>query len=248
MPPRGELVRAVADRLLAERLEVLVRAGGQRQERHVAHLVVERGVGGGERDLERPVVDDLQAFELRVLVAVLVLQLVVALDRREDRGTHLAVGGVRGERPRLRVRLGGDLLAVGEFEAVAQLDRVLGGVVVRRDRLGVRVDQLAGAAERDETFEQLRHDLPAGEVVRVGRDEPARRFDVVDDDLLAVGNTRIDTARRAARRAAAGQRERESERRGDRGGDAFRESCAHDGPLLPLLPLAFRHISNRDVR
>ena len=180
--PAIELVRAVADRLLAELVDVLVGLVRQRQERHVADLVGEGRVRSGKRDLERRVVHRFQTGELGVLVAVLVLQAVVSLDRREDRGAHLAVGRVGREGPGLRIGLRGDLLAVGELQPAAQRDRVLRCIVVRRDRLRIRVDQFAGVAERHQAFEQLRDDLPSGHIVRVGGNQPCRRLDVVDRD------------------------------------------------------------------
>ncbi len=219
MVPLLEHVGAVADRVLAERVYIGVCAFGNRQERHVAHLVRERGVGCVERDLQRVVVHHLEAAQLCVFAAIGGLQRVIALDGREDRGAELPVRGVRGERPRFGVGVRGDFLAVGELQSVAQCDRVLRSVAVRGDRFGVGVDQLAIVRERDEPFEELCHDLPAGHVVGVAGQQVGGRLDVVHrDHRSGCGARRALRTGGAGAGAAAGQQHAERGDGSDRGG------------------------------
>ena len=80
-----EHVRAVADRVLTERLDVLEGRLGQREERRVAEAEREVRLGLLELDREGQVVDDLEARELRVLVVA------EALDRLEEVARELLV-------------------------------------------------------------------------------------------------------------------------------------------------------------
>ena len=104
-----EHVRAVADRVLTERLDVLERRLGQREERRVAEAQREVRLGLLELDREGRVVDDL---ETRQLVDVLVV--AEALDRLEEVARELRVVESGTVVPRVDEGLGGDRLAVGE--------------------------------------------------------------------------------------------------------------------------------------
>ncbi len=210
--PGLELVRTVADRLLAEGLRILVEGFRQRGEGEVADLDGEHGVGLVQVDGELVVVDDLEAFELLVALEVLgVLQLVEALDGGEERGALLGVLGVGHVAPRLGEGFGGHRGAVGELPAALDLDVELGAVVVGRDGFGDFVLRVALRVEGHQTREQqVAGDAAAG-LIGVARDERVLRFGIVGgDDVLAV-------IRRSSvvGRSATAQQHAESACRGD---------------------------------
>ena len=153
--PGLELVRAVADRLLAEGLRILEEGFRQRSECGVADLDGEHGVGTVQVDGEFMVVDDLQALELFVaLELVSILELVVALDGGEEGGAELGVLGVGRVAPCLGEGFGGHRGAVGELPTILELDGVLGGVIVGLDGLRHFVGGIALGVEGNQTCEQ----------------------------------------------------------------------------------------------
>lgn len=110
--PRGgvlELVRAVADRVLAERLHVVVGRGRQREVRARAEALGEVGDLGAQGDRELGVADDLQTGEVGLHVAA------EALDILEEVGRLLTVLQVGGVLPRVHEGGSGDRLAVAEL-------------------------------------------------------------------------------------------------------------------------------------
>lgn len=181
--PGLELVRTVADRLLAEGLRILVEGFRQRGESAVADLDGEHGVRLVQVDGELVVVDDLEAFELLVALEVLgVLQLVEALDGGEERGALLRVLGVGDVAPGLGEGFGGHWGAVSELPAALDLDVELGAVVIGLDGLGDFVLRVALRVVGNQTGEQqVDRDAAAG-LVGVARDERVLRFGIVCGD------------------------------------------------------------------
>ena len=181
--PGLELVRAVADRLLAEGLRILEEGFRQRSECGVADLDGEHGVGTVQVDGEFMVVDDLQALELFVaLELVSILELVVALDGGEEGGAELGVLGVGRVAPCLGEGFGGHRGAVGELPTILELDGVLGGVIVGLDGLRHFVGGIALGVEGNQTCEQQVERLAAAGLVAVARDERVLRFGIVCGD------------------------------------------------------------------
>ena len=189
--PAGELVRAVADRLLAEGLRVLVERFRQRGEALVTDLDREGGVRLVHGDDEGVVVDDLEAGELLVALQAVLLQVVIALDGREEGRTLLGVLRVRGVAPRLGEGFGVHRGAVGELPALLEGDGVFAGVGIRLDGLGDFVLRVALVVEAHQAGEHQFDRAAAASFVGVARDERVLRFGTEggDDDLAAVGRT-----------------------------------------------------------
>ena len=214
--PGLELVRAVADRLLAEGLRILEEGFRQRSECGVADLDGEHGVGTVQVDGEFMVVDDLQALELFVaLELVSILELVVALDGGEEGGAELGVLGVGRVAPCLGEGFGGHRGAVGELPTILELDGVLGGVIVGLDGLRHFVGGIALGVEGNQTCEQQVERLAAAGLVAVARDERVLRFGIVcGDDVgtLISGGVTVGRAATAEQHAecACGRSESQS--------------------------------------
>ena len=203
--PLLELVLAVADRALAEGLRIVVERLRQRGVGGVADADREGRVRAGELDGEGGVVDHGQAGQLGVRIALRILQVLIALDDREEGGIHHAVGGVGGIAPGLGEGLGGHRGAVGEGPAVVQRDGVLGAVLVGHDLLGDLVLGVALVVEGDELGEQHIDRVAAAGLVGVGGDQRVLRLAAVHvHDHLAVGGVTV-----TALAAAAAQRKRQ---------------------------------------
>ena len=192
----GHLVGAGADRLVTEGLRVREEGLRLRGEGGVAQAHLEVGDRLGRLDLERGVVDDLEAGHLvglglgglqRAVLAVRVvgLQVLEAGDRLEEVGQVLAVRGVGGVVPRVDEALGRDRRAVGELAVLLQLHGE--GLVVRAlDGLrevglglgGVRVVTEEGRGE------ELDDVVTAG-LTGVAADERVLGLAPTDDDLAA---------------------------------------------------------------
>ncbi|RPK86426.1 hypothetical protein EES47_20920 [Streptomyces sp. ADI98-12] len=183
--PLLERVRAVADRLLAERLRVVEEDLGQRGPGGVAELVLEVRDRLVELDGEGGVVHGLQAGHLLGLglgALTVGVDVLVALDVLEpERVLHLVLD-VRGPVPRIDVGLGGDGGAVVELPALLQLHRP-GLRVLGLDRLGVGVDDVALGVEVQELGEERLDDVRAEGLVGVGRDQGLLRLADVDRDV-----------------------------------------------------------------
>ncbi|VXB61652.1 hypothetical protein CURTO8I2_220237 [Curtobacterium sp. 8I-2] len=173
----GELVRAVADRVLTEGLSVLVELRRQRDEGRVAKAGGPVGVGPGQCDGELGVALDLEAGELGVLL------LVETLDVVEEVTRALGVAELRCPVPRLGERLGGDLLAVRELLARLEHDVVRLGV----GRLDALCEVVHDGAVRLVGLQASEHrvdDLAATGLGGVRRDEGVLRFGPVGGDVL----------------------------------------------------------------
>lgn len=186
--PGVHLVGTVADRLLAERLRILVEGCGQRHVRGVPEHGREGGVRRVQRDDERVVVLDIESAQLRVLVDALLLQLVIALDGAEERGGDLPVRRVGGVAPRLREGFGGHRRTVSEFPPVPEGDGVLRGVGVGLDALGDLVFGGAVLLVGDQAGEHLAQHDDGRRLVGVAGDQLALGLEgrIADDVLPAV--------------------------------------------------------------
>ena len=181
--PRLELVRAVADRLLAEGLRILEEGFRQRGERGIADLDGEHRIGLVQIDGEFLIIDDLQTLELFItLELVSVLQRVIALDGGEEGGAELGVLGVGRVAPCLGEGFGGHRGAVGKLPTILELDGVLGGVIVSFDGFRNLIGGIAFGIKRNQTCEQQVERLAAAGLVAVARDERVLRFGIVCGD------------------------------------------------------------------
>ncbi len=163
--PGVELVRAGADRLVAEGLGVGEERVREGRERGVAQTDREvRDLLGG-LDREGVVVDHRETGQLvglglagagaRVVAVTGALEVAEALDRLEEVPVVHAVRRVRGVVPRVDEVLRLDLGAVVELQALLELDREV--LVVRRvDGLGLVVLGLGGLGV---VVDELREDL-----------------------------------------------------------------------------------------
>ena len=86
----------------------------------------------------------------------------VAAHQVSDRVLHIG-----GETPGVGEGMGGYCLAVGELPAFLQLDRVLGGILVRGDTLGDFEMLLAFCIEAHQTFEQVSNNFAAAHFIGV---------------------------------------------------------------------------------
>ena len=183
MVPRLELVRTIANRLLAEGLRILEEGFRQRGKRGIADLDGEHRIGLVQIDGEFLIIDDLQTLELFItLELVSVLQLVIALDGGEEGGAELSVLGIGRVAPRLGEGFGGHRSAVGELPAILELDGVLSGVIVSFDGFCNLIGGIAFGIERNQTREQQVERLAAAGLVAVARDERVLRFGIVCGD------------------------------------------------------------------
>src|SRR6476469_8384741 len=209
-----ELVRTIADRLLAEALRVLQRAGRDRHEGGVTEA--QRPVGFRLREFngEGLVVDDLQAGH-GLDRGALGAGLVVALDALEEAAAELRVLGSRTEVPGVDERLGRDGLAVGDLLVLLDLDgEVL--AVLAFDGLGQFVHGLAGGVIADQAGEHHLDDLAAANFVGVGRHQRALGLRAVGNDDLAGVATGAATGGVGPAAAATGQ---------GHGGDRHHAQC-----------------------
>ena len=208
--PGLQHIRAVANRRLAEGVHVGIRHGWQRQERHVADLVGERGIRMLESHLQRRVIDDLEARQLGVGISLGVLHIVIALDRGEDGRAKLPVRRIGGIGPCARVAFGGHCLAVRERAAAFELDRVLRGVVIGSDGLGVVIFETARVREGHEAIEHLRDDLPSRGVGDVAGKQLGRGLNGIDgDDCVGADRGTVRLLGRARRQWHNGKDRRE---------------------------------------
>ena len=182
-PPSGELVRAVADRLLAEALRVLQGAGGNRDKGGVAEAQRPVGFRLLQFDGERLVVNDLQAGH-GLDGGAFCAGFVVALDAFEEAAAELCVLGSGAEVPGVDEGLGRDGLAVRELLVLLDLDgEVL--AVLALDGLGEFVDRLAAGVVADQAREDHVDDLAAADLVGVGRHQGTLGLGAVGEDHFA---------------------------------------------------------------
>ena len=186
MGPGLELVRTVADRGLSELFDVLKCHAWQREHGLVRELGREYGIRFVQFDDQRVVVRGGKTGKCGLRIDVRILQLVIALDGGESACGLLRVLHIGGETPGVGEGMGGYCLAVGELPAFLQLDRVLGGILVRGDTLGDFEMLLALRVEAHQTFEQVADDLAAAHFVGVARNQTVLRLAVVHGNQRGV--------------------------------------------------------------
>ena len=165
--PGLELVRTIANRSLAELLDVLKCHAWQREHGLVRELGREYGIRLVQLDDQRVVVRGGKTGKCGLRIDVRILQFVIALDGGESACGLLRVLHVGGETPGVGEGMGGYRLAVGELPAFLQLDCVLGGILVRGDTLGDFEMLLALCVEAHQTFEQVSNNSAAAHFVGV---------------------------------------------------------------------------------
>ena len=118
-----------------------------------------------------------------------ILQLIVALNIFENGGSDLSIGSIGRERPAFRVRVGGDLLTIGERQIRFKCDGVFGSVVIRRDRFGLDQRLITFRIESDQAVIQLADDFPTGHIAGVTWQQAIRWFRDIDaDHLIGTGD------------------------------------------------------------
>ena len=183
----GELVGAVADRLLAAGLGVVEGRVGQRRVGGVAEAADEVVAGLLQLDREGVVVDVLDAGQVaRALF-------VGAFEGVEEGGLRLVLGG--DELPCAGEVLSLDGGAVGEFAVLVELDGPEGVVLVGFDGLGDVEDGGAVNVVADELAEHCGQDLAAAVFAGHTRQERVLGFGAVHDDSVSVGAARAGAQR-----------------------------------------------------
>ena len=172
MVPLGQRVRAIGDRLLTVRLDVVVCGRVHREERRVAKAAREVRLRLGQLDGEGLVVDNFEALELLALLEALDRLEVV---RAEQRVFYRVV-------PCVDEVLGGHCGAVGPLR-VLQGDAVA-CVAFRLDGLGDIVLHFAVAVVIDQACEDLVDDAAATGLVDVARYERVLRLRAVDKNVV----------------------------------------------------------------
>ena len=175
---RGELVGAVADRVLAAGLGVVQGRVRQRRVGGVAQAAEEVVAGCLQRDREGVVVDDLDAGQ------VAHARLVGAFEVAEEGGLLLVLRG--DELPGAGEVLSLDGGPVGELTVLVDLDGPDGVVVVGLDGLGDVEDGVAVNVVAHELAEDLGQDLTAAGFGGLAGQQRVLRLGAVEDDGVGV--------------------------------------------------------------